>query len=194
MKLLLYGGTFDPPHQGHINNLTACIQAVQPDQVVVMPAGIPPHKRASATPASIRLEMCQCFLPLHPSIAVSDWEIRQGGRSYSIDTVTMLQEQYPDARIHLCVGSDMLLTFTTWRSWQDLLHRVTLVVQSRQPGDEDELARAARQLEAEGGHILFAHALALAMSSSAVRQGLVPWEYLPPLVQDLVQRYHLYGR
>ena len=59
MKILLYGGTFDPPHWGHINNLRAAMQAVQPDKVIVMPAGIPPHKAASATPGSLRLQMCR---------------------------------------------------------------------------------------------------------------------------------------
>ena len=72
MKLLLFGGTFDPPHKGHIRLLQSAIDAVQPDKVVVMPAGIPPHKAASATPASLRLTMCQCFVPLHPDLTVSD--------------------------------------------------------------------------------------------------------------------------
>ena len=59
MKLLLYGGTFDPPHLGHMNNLRAAMDAVKPDRVIVMPAGIPPHKAASATPAQHRLAMCR---------------------------------------------------------------------------------------------------------------------------------------
>ena len=54
MKALLFGGTFDPPHAGHMNNLRAAMQAVQPDVVLVMPAGIPPHKHASATPGELR--------------------------------------------------------------------------------------------------------------------------------------------
>ena len=59
MKALLFGGTFDPPHAGHMNNLRAAMQAVQPDVVLVMPAGIPPHKHASATPGELRLAMCE---------------------------------------------------------------------------------------------------------------------------------------
>ena len=101
MKLLLYGGTFDPPHQGHINNLTAAIRAVQPDRVVVMPAGVPPHKQASTTPGSVRLAMCQCFLPLHPQLTVSSWELGRQGKNYTIDTVEMLQTAYPGADLYL---------------------------------------------------------------------------------------------
>lgn len=194
MKLLLYGGTFDPPHLGHMNNLAAAIAAVQPDRVVVMPAGTPPHKEASATPAALRLAMCQCFLPLHPQLEVSSWEIDQGGKSYTVDTVAMLRRTWPGAALYLCIGSDMLLTFTQWRCWRQLLQSVTLVVQSRQPGDGGALAAAAAALKVQGGHILFAGAPALALSSSDVRAGKVPWEMLPPLVQAVAQQHHLYGR
>ena len=83
-KVLLYGGTFDPPHNGHMNNLRAALALVQPDRALVMPAGTPPHKHASATPAELRLQMCACFTALSPAVQVSDWEIRQGGRSYTV--------------------------------------------------------------------------------------------------------------
>ena len=66
MKTLLYGGTFDPPHNGHMNNLRAALALVQPDRALVMPAGTPPHKHASATPAELRLQMCACFTALSP--------------------------------------------------------------------------------------------------------------------------------
>ena len=81
MKTLLYGGTFDPPHNGHMNNLRAALALVQPDRALVMPAGTPPHKHASATPAELRLQMCACFTALSPAVQVSDWEIRRGGRT-----------------------------------------------------------------------------------------------------------------
>ena len=61
MKILLYGGTFDPPHYGHLNNLRAAASRVQPDEIVVMPAGVSPFKQMSATPGALRAEMCGCF-------------------------------------------------------------------------------------------------------------------------------------
>lgn len=66
MKALLFGGTFDPPHAGHMNNLRAAMQAVQPDVVLVMPAGIPPHKHASATPGELRLPCANALRHLAP--------------------------------------------------------------------------------------------------------------------------------
>ena len=194
MKLLLFGGTFDPPHNGHMRLLQSAIDAVQPDKVVVMPAGIPPHKAASATPASLRLTMCQCFAPLHPDLAVSDWEIGRGGKNYTIDTVRMLEERYPGAEIFLSVGSDMLTTFTQWRGWQSLLQKTTLVVQSRYSGDAASLAAAARDLEAAGGRVVFAHAPVLQAASSDVRAGKLGMDALPPLVQHICKQYHLYEK
>ena len=194
MKLLLFGGTFDPPHNGHMRLLQSAIDAVQPDKVVVMPAGIPPHKAASATPASLRLTMCQCFAPLHPDLAVSDWEIGRGGKNYTIDTVRMLEERYPGAEIFLSVGSDMLTTFTQWREWQSLLQKTTLVVQSRYSGDAASLAAVAQKLEAAGGRVIFAHAPVLQAASSDVRAGKLGMDALPPLVQHICKQYHLYEK
>ena len=131
-KVLLYGGTFDPPHNGHMNNLRAALELVQPDKAIVMPAGIPPHKKASTTPGKVRLAMCQCFTALSPAVEVSDWEIAQGGRSYTVHTLEMLRDAYPGAELYLCVGSDMLLTFTQWYRWQDMLAMAALVVESRE--------------------------------------------------------------
>lgn len=194
MKLLLFGGTFDPPHNGHMQLLKSAIDAVQPDKVVVMPAGIPPHKAASATPASLRLTMCQCFLPLHPDLVVSDWEIGRGGKNYTIDTVEMLEQRYPGAELFLSVGSDMLTTFTEWKNWRALLQKTTLVVQSRYCGDDANLEAAARALKAEGGRVIFAHAPVVQAASSDVRAGRLGMQALPPLVQRICKQYHLYEK
>lgn len=198
MKLLLFGGTFDPPHLGHMNLLRGAMQAVQPDLTIVMPAGVPPHKAASMTPGMWRYEMCACFLALEKEcggrIEISDWEIHRQGRNYTIDTVTMLEQKYPGAELYLSVGSDMLLTFTEWRRWPELLQKATLVVESRCEGDMGALHRAARALSAEGGRIVFSQAKALPMASSDIRAGKAPAGALPPETERIAGKYHLYGR
>ncbi len=198
MKLLLFGGTFDPPHIGHMNLLRGAMQAVQPDLTIVMPAGVPPHKAASMTPGMWRYEMCACFLALEKEcggrIEISDWEIHRQGRNYTIDTVTMLEQKYPGAELYLSVGSDMLLTFTEWRRWPELLQKATLVVESRCEGDMGALHRAARALSAEGGRIVFSQAKTLPMASSDIRAGKAPAGALPPETEQIAGKYHLYGR
>lgn len=197
MKILLYGGTFDPPHIGHLNNLRASLAAVRPDRAIVMPAGTPPHKAASATPAALRLAMCRCFAAVDPRVEISDWEIRAGGRSYTVNTLEMLREQNPGAALYLCVGSDMLNTFTEWNRWQDILRLAALVVQSRAPGDGSALQAAAQALRAQGGAILFAAAPAVPCASSAIRAGqYTPAQLgalLPECVRAIIRQNNLYG-
>ena len=209
MKALLFGGTFDPPHAGHMNNLRAAMQAVQPDVVLVMPAGIPPHKHASATPGELRLAMCECFKALGPQVQVSQWEVDRAGRSYTYNTVSMLQEKRLEEHtsefrrvlfrsLYMTIGSDMLETFDEWYRWREILAMVTLVVQSREPGDGDALRAAAQKLEEAGGKIMFADAPVLECASSDIRAGKYPparlKELLPPPVADVIHRNGLYGK
>lgn len=192
MKILLYGGTFDPPHWGHINNLRAAMQAVQPDKVIVMPAGIPPHKAASATPGSLRLQMCRCFLQLGEQVEISDWEITHEGKSYTVNTLRMLHSTYPDAQLYLTVGSDMLTSFRTWREWQSILQLATLVVESREADDAAMLAESADSLCGDGARVLFARAKPVPMSSSEIRQGSAGAEAVPPEVWQIISSRGLY--
>ena len=192
MKILLYGGTFDPPHWGHINNLRAAMQAVQPDKVIVMPAGIPPHKAASATPGSLRLQMCRCFLQLGKQVEISDWEISHEGKSYTVNTLRMLHSTYPDAQLYLTVGSDMLTSFRTWREWQSILQLATLVVESREADDAAMLAEFADSLCGDGARVLFARAKPVPMSSSEIRQGSAGAEAVPPEVWQIISSRGLY--
>ena len=196
MKTLLYGGSFDPPHNGHKNNLRAALERVRPDRAIVMPAGTPPHKHASATPAELRLQMCQCFKALSPAVEVSDWEIRQGGRSYTVHTLEMLRGANPGAELYLCVGSDMLLSFDGWHRWQDILRIARVVVTSRDIGDAPALHAKAKLLDPSGGRILFAPVQALPMASSQLRARLAAGEEckteLPEEVRSVIRREGLY--
>ena len=191
MRVLLFGGTFDPPHNGHIHLLQQAIRAVAPDWVVVMPACLPPHKSPSTTAPDLRLAMCRCFEPIFPDLEVSSWEIEQGGASYTIDTVAMLENRFPGAQIFLTVGSDMLLSFTGWKDWQQLLARTILVVQSRREGDEAQLAAAAAGLEQKGGRVVFAGGTPLEVSSSEIRSGRGR-KNIPPQAREIIRRYDLY--
>ena len=204
MKVLLYGGTFDPPHNGHLNNLRAAAARVQPDKVVVMPAGLSPFKQRTSAPGALRLEMCSCFHALEgqgsiPQLEVSGWEIAQaaaGNRNYTVLTVEKLSREYPGAQLYLAIGSDMLLSFDGWHRWQDILRLAHLVVTSRNVGDAPELHAKARQLDATGARILFAPVQALPMASSALRARLAAGEEceaeLPETVRAVIRREKLY--
>lgn len=199
-RVLLFGGTFDPPHIGHVNNLKAAIEAVHPTRVILMPAGVPPHKAASTTPAELRLAMCSCFEQACGQMAehfeLSDWEIQraqQGYKNYTVHTLRMLTEKYPGARLYFSMGSDMLEEFQLWYEWQQILKLTTLVVQSREPGDLPLLQQAAKKLEERGGKVLLADEPAIPMASSDIRKGKFGWEALPEAVIDVVLQNGLYG-
>lgn len=197
MKILLFGGTFDPPHIGHMKLLEGAVGAVAPDVVVVAPAGTPPHKAASATPAALRLAMCRCFCPLFQPLVVSDIEVHRQGKSYTFETVCSLEAQYPGAEFYLSVGGDMLLSFTTWYHYEELLRQVTLVVQGRHEPD-GVLAKAARRLEKEGGRLVFAKTKTPRVSSTEIREGIAAgedlWALIPPPADEIVRENGLYVR
>ena len=130
-KIILFGGTFDPPHNGHMTLLAGAIEAVRPDLVLVEPAGTPPHKRAGGTSAAHRLAMCECFRPLFPELVLDTTEIARGGKSYTIDTVRQMNARYPGAQLYFPMGSDMLLWFRNWAAYRELLRRVVLVAHLR---------------------------------------------------------------
>ena len=194
--ILHYGGTFDPPHNGHMALVRAAARLLRPDRIIIEPAGTPPHKAASATPAADRLAMCRCFAALGPGVTVSRWEIDQGGRSYTVHTLEMLRAAWPGAQLYLAIGSDMLLTFRIWRHWQEILQRAVLVVHSRRGGDEPSLREFARSLAEEGGRVVFAPGRVLEVSSTQLRQALeagrTPDGLLPPMVARYITDHGLY--
>lgn len=208
MKILLYGGSFDPPHNGHLNNLRAAAARVRPDRVVVMPAGTSPFKQGTNASGTLRLEMCGCFHALAgepgstvPQLEVSGWEIEQaeaGHRNYTVLTVEKLARDYPGAQLYLAIGSDMLLSFDGWHRWQDILRLAHLVVTSRNVGDAPELHAKALRLDPTGARILFAPVQALPMASSDIRTRLAAGEgceaELPEAVRAVIRREKLYKK
>ncbi len=170
MKILLYGGTFDPPHYGHLNNLRVAASRVQPDEIVVMPAGARRSNDVGYTRRSAA-EMCGCFAEAVQgpraaarALHVSTWEIEQaaaGRRNYTVLTLEMLARQYPGAELYLAIGSDMLLSFDGWHRWQDILRLAHLVVTSRNTGDIPALqARRSSWTPREPGAVCAGHGAA----------------------------------
>ena len=205
MRILLYGGSFDPPHYGHMNNLRAAAARVKPGHVVVMPAGVSPFKRGTTAPGKLRVEMCGCFHELAREMGfgleVSGWEVEQaelGRRNYSVLTLEKLAREHPGDELYLAIGSDMLLSFDGWHRWEDILRLARVVVTSRNTGDDAALREKARQLDITGRRILFAPVEALPMASSAIRARLAAGEdcenELPAPVRRIIRREGLYTK
>lgn len=188
-KIILFGGTFDPPHNGHMTLLSAAIEAVRPDLVIVEPAGIPPHKRAGKTAARHRIAMCGCFCALCENLIIDDTEICRAGKSYTVDTVRTMNERYPGAQLYFPMGSDMLLWFHNWVGYRELLQRLVLVAHVRAGEDAAPMRAFAETLRAEGGSVLLTNAEVLPLSSTEIREKAARGEPIDALVPKSVAAY-----
>ena len=189
-KLLFYGGTFDPPHSGHLHLLRQTLRQMQFDKIIVMPTALPPHKDAAHYLSDEkRLKACQMLFSSLRGVTVSDWEIQKGGKSYSVETLGYLREQYPDYEISFLMGSDMFLEFEKWHRFEDILKLATLIVASRSKADISLLEPMAERFEVQyGAKCQVLKTSVHEKSSTQIREGGRD-ERLPLEVQ-----YFLYGQ
>ena len=129
-RIGVFGGTFNPPHIGHSRLVEHIRQTVSLDRLLVIPTFLPPHK-ASTDLASGEDRLAMCRLAFPDWCEVSDYEIRRGGKSYTVDTLTALKKEYPQDELVLLIGSDMMQTFDQWYRCEDILKLCTVCVTSR---------------------------------------------------------------
>lgn len=132
MKVALFGGSFDPVHSQHVALVKAAITHFSLDRVLIMPSFVAPHKlQGAASSGEHRLAMCRLAFSGIKEAEVCDYELRQGGTSYSYLTCRWLKEQFPDAERYLLLGADMLENFFLWRNPDDIVQNITLVACGR---------------------------------------------------------------
>ena len=196
-RIGIYGGTFNPPHLGHFRAARHAAAALQLDRLLLIPDRIAPHKQipeGSPTPWQ-RLEMVR--LGAEDFAEVSDLELRREGPSYTYLTVQQLHQQYPDAKLFLLMGTDMFLSFSTWRNPDIILAHAALGVFYR--GDADEVAQinaVKAQMEAAGAEIHLVENPVTAISSTQLRRMLVfrcAEEFLPEGVERYIYENGLYA-
>jgi nicotinate-nucleotide adenylyltransferase len=132
VRLGIYGGSFDPPHVGHLLTASDAFEALDLDRLVWVPAAVQPLKagQALATPAQ-RLEMVRLLLEDDPRFEVDPVEIDRDGLSFTVDTVAAYAERYPNAERFLLVGADVLTSFDRWREPERIRQLATLAVLER---------------------------------------------------------------
>lgn len=175
MTVVVYGGSFNPPHRAHVRAARAAYEALRPDKFIVMPDADPPHKLlAEESPApQERLELTRLAFRDFPEAEVSDLEIVRAGQSYTADTVEELQRLYPGAALTLVMGADMLLYFEHWYRFRWLLENAALAVLPREEGDGGACAACAEHLRRDyGARVTLLPVPPLPMSSSEVRARL----------------------
>ena len=178
MKILIYGGSFNPPHKGHREAAAFAAQRLNADKLLIIPDCQPPHKeleRGAPSPEQ-RLEMCRLAFTGIRSAEISDIEIRRGGKSYTSETLRSLREEYPDAEFWLLMGGDMLKTLATWHEAEYILSTVKIGAFPRTAGREKRaLEDAAKSLKARYGAAVEVKLLPLkprSVSSTQIRRAL----------------------
>ena len=149
MKIGVYGGTFNPPHLGHLTAARSVFELLNLDLLLLIPAGLPPHKELPAgSPTAVqRLEMTRLAgeqLGLGDKVRTLDIELERGGRSFTSDTLAQLREQYPDSELWLLMGTDMFLTLQTWHEPEKILSLAGVAAFGRTEEDTEELFSAQR--------------------------------------------------
>jgi nicotinate-nucleotide adenylyltransferase len=190
----ILGGSFNPPHIGHLIIASDACAQLGLERALFVPAAAPPHKHvADGVPGEVRLEMARLAVADDPRFAVSSIEIDRGLR-YTIDTVRALQEAHPGHRLEFILGSDSLLQLATWHRPQAILDVCRLAVAFR-PGDDRAAVAVARSRWGDE-RVMLLDNVGIDVSSSRVRERVRRGEtirYLVPLaVEEAIVELGLY--
>ncbi len=195
----IYGGTYNPPHLGHVRSAVQALKTLELEFLYMIPTGISPHKvlpEGSAT-ASQRLRMLELAAREEPGIRVSDVEIRREGASYTWQTVQTLAREHPGRELVLLMGTDMFLSFLTWKKPEQILEQASLGVFYRGlPGEEPVIRKQKAVLEALGARVYLLENDVTAISSTDLRRMLIlggAEEYLAPGVLEFIHSASIYG-
>ncbi len=197
-RIGIYGGSFNPPHIGHIQAAKQAVEALGLSKLLVIPAGVAPHKDMpvnSATPQQ-RLDMLRLALADCPQIEVSDLELNREGPSYTYETVLEVRNLYPDAQLVLLMGTDMFLSIHTWKNPQIILENAALGVFYR--GDKGEIQAIETkkaELEQQGITVTLVENLVIPISSTQMRRLLAfrcAAAFLPEGALEYIREHRLY--
>lgn len=196
MRTGILGGTFNPPHLGHLRAAQLAKDALDLDRVLFIPTNIPPHKTLpehTATAAD-RCEMVRLLTADAPWAQLDTIEVDRGGASYTVDTLRALHAR-GENDLYLIVGTDMLLSFDRiWRAPDEIAQLCTLAVCARMQDDWARLRRKAELLRRSlHAHVELVQGVSIPISSTELREGGALRRYTAPAVADYIERKHLYG-
>ncbi len=190
------GGTFNPPHLGHLNAARLAKDVLLLGRVLFIPTNIPPHKALPENTASpeARCDMVRLLIEDEPWAELDTMEIDRGGASYTVDTLRELKERCGD-ELFLIVGTDMLMSFDSiWREPENIAKLAVLAVCAREDEDWPSLIKKAEALkETLGARIELVRGECVTVSSTELREGGAMRKYTPFRLAEYIERNHLYG-
>jgi nicotinate-nucleotide adenylyltransferase len=192
----ILGGTFNPPHMGHLVMAQDALDQLELDRVVLMPVATPPHKEALEDPgAAARVDLCRLAVAGDERFEVSTLEVDRGGASFTVDTLRELHDLEPEHDLTFIVGGDMAQSLPAWREPEAVLALATLAVAEREGVRREDIARRLDPLH-DGDRVVFFDMPRIDISSSAIRRRVAegrPIRYLvPDAVNEAIAQRGLY--
>lgn len=198
-RIGLFGGTFDPPHLGHLILAAEARSQLGLERVLWVLTPQPPHKPGRViTPLQHRLEMLRRALEEAPGFELSLVEVERPGPHYTVDTVEIVRQRYPHAALFLLIGGDSLRDLPGWSRPAELLAAVDGLGVMRRPGDAIEREPLEQMFPTLAEKLHFVHAPQVEISSSLIRQRIAEGGhyryYLPAGVYEYLQQHSLYPK
>jgi nicotinate-nucleotide adenylyltransferase len=189
VRIGILGGTFNPPHLGHLVCAQEAHRELGLDQVMLIPAGIPPHKPVDAEPGpEHRLELCRLAIKDDDRFVVSDLELRRDGPSYTVDTLKVLKSESPNTELFLILGGDIAAGLPQWRQPERVLELATVAIAKRRGTARAAVQNALDQLNG-GDRATFFQMPSIGISSTMVRRRVRAGQPIRYFVPDGVMQY-----
>jgi nicotinate-nucleotide adenylyltransferase len=193
VKTGLLGGTFDPIHNGHLAAAEVSLRCAQLDRVLLVPAGIPPHRAPAVAPAEDRLAMCRLAAG-GADLDVWDVELRRQGPSYTVDTLEEFHRTWPDDEPYLILGWDAARDLPSWHDWRRVVALARLVVIGR-PGQPPPAPAQLSAITTEP--VILCMEPTPDVNATEIRRRLETGESLtglvPPEVENYIREHRLYS-
>jgi len=196
VRLGILGGTFNPPHLGHLVCAQEAHRELSLDHVLLIPARIPPHKSVEHEPGpEHRLRMCRLAVADDERLAVSEMELQRAGPSFTVDTLRRLSIQAPQDELVLILGGDIAAGLTEWHEPEQVLELATVAIAERRGTSRDAVDRTLAELRG-GDRPRFFAMPQIEISSTMVRHRVGAGQpiryFVPDQVEDYIQQHGLY--
>lgn len=195
MRIGIFGGTFNPPHQGHKKLALEFMSRLSLDLLMIIPTYTPPHKEAhDLASGEDRLNMCRlCFN--EDFFEISDLELQRKGKSYTVNTLEQIKARYPGDELFFIMGSDMLLSFHSWREPEKILDFATICAAARETGLTEVLLRYVDEnYSHRSDRFIVLDFAPIEVSSTQIRDSLYDSddELISPEVEQYIKKRGLY--
>lgn len=192
MKIGVFGGAFNPVHNGHINLAQNYYDTLMLDKLLFVPTAVPPHKTSDDLASEkARLDMLNIALKDKPYFEVTDIEFKRSGKSYTYDTLCRLLQMYNGAQLYLIIGADQFLSFDKWYRWSDILNMVNICTCAREnESEKKKIIDFSNRLKGlDENRFFLLDAPVLKLSSSEIRDKIKKGENASALLPDGVYNY-----